>query len=216
VWSEKFGLRILEGYGATEAAPVIATNTPMQYRAGTVGRLLPGLRHRIEKVPGIARGGRLAVSGPNIMLGYLRAERPGVLDAPEGGWYDTGDIVEIDASGFVTIAGRAKRFAKVGGEMISLAAIEEVASALWPGEHHAAVTLPDPRRGEQIVLVTDHAGADRESLLAQVRSAGHSELFVPKTILVVPRVPLLGTGKIDYPAVTKLAEEQLDAPAPTG
>jgi acyl-[acyl-carrier-protein]-phospholipid O-acyltransferase/long-chain-fatty-acid--[acyl-carrier-protein] ligase len=214
VWSEKFGLRILEGYGATEASPVIAINTPMQYRAGTVGRLLPGIAHRLETVPGIERGGRLAISGPNVMRGYLRVERPGQLDPPEDGWYDTGDIVEIDAAGFVTIAGRARRFAKVAGEMISLGAVEELASALWPGEHHAAVALPDPRRGEQVILVTDRVGADREALLGQARTEGHGELFVPKTILLVPRVPLLGTGKVDYPAVTKLAVEREAAGSP--
>jgi acyl-[acyl-carrier-protein]-phospholipid O-acyltransferase / long-chain-fatty-acid--[acyl-carrier-protein] ligase len=214
VWSEKFGLRLLEGYGATEAAPVLAINTPMQYRAGTVGRLLPGIRHRIDAVPGIERGGRLVVAGPNIMLGYLRVERPGALEPPQDGWYDTGDIVEIDGAGFVTIAGRAKRFAKVGGEMISLGAIEEQAASLWPAEHHAAVALPDPRRGEQVILVTDRAGADREALLAKLRATGLSELFLPRAILVVPRMPLLGTGKIDYRQVQKLVEERLGEAAP--
>ena len=124
VYIEKFGLRILEAYGATETSPALAANTAMQNRAGTVGRLLPAVECRIERVPGIEEGGKLWVKGPNIMLGYLRAEKPGVLEPPEGGWYDTGDVVSIDKEGYITIIGRTKRFAKLGGEMISLAAIE--------------------------------------------------------------------------------------------
>jgi acyl-[acyl-carrier-protein]-phospholipid O-acyltransferase/long-chain-fatty-acid--[acyl-carrier-protein] ligase len=211
VWGEKFGLRLLEGYGATETAPVIAINTPMHYRAGTAGRLLPGMAHRLDPVPGIDTGGRLAVAGPNVMLGYLRVERPGELEPPEGGWYDTGDIVEIDADGFITIVGRAKRFAKIAGEMISLGAVEEQAAKLWPSEHHAVVALPDARRGEQLVLVTDRTDAPREALLGQIRASGLSELFVPKTVITVARLPLLGSGKVDYPAVAKLVAAQREA-----
>jgi len=208
VWGEKFGLRILEGYGATETAPVIAINTPMHYRAGTVGRLLPGIRYRLEPVPGIAEGGRLVIAGPNVMLGYLRIDAPGTLAAPEGGWYDTGDIVSFDGEGFITIHGRAKRFAKIAGEMVSLALVEEHAETLWPDAHHAVVALPDPRRGEQLVLVTDRQDAARDALLAAARERGLGELFLPKTILVVAKVPLLATGKVDYPAVLALAAEQ--------
>jgi acyl-[acyl-carrier-protein]-phospholipid O-acyltransferase/long-chain-fatty-acid--[acyl-carrier-protein] ligase len=213
MWSEKFGLRILEGYGATETAPVLAINTPMHYRSGTVGRLLPGIDHRIEPVPGIAEGGRLTVAGPNIMLGYLRAERPGVLEPPPEGWYDTGDIVAIDEAGFLTIKGRAKRFAKIAGEMVSLGAVEEVASRLWPGVPHAVVALPDPRRGEQLVLVTQPEGATREALLAALRAAGLPELAAPKEIMVVPRLPLLATGKVDYPAVQRMVAARGSAEA---
>ncbi|MBV9521887.1 MAG: acyl-[ACP]--phospholipid O-acyltransferase, partial [Alphaproteobacteria bacterium] len=215
-WSEKFGLRIFEGYGLTETAPVIAINTPMHFRVGTVGRFLPGIRRRLDPVPGIAEGGRLAVAGPNIMLGYLRGDNPGVLEAPEGGWFDTGDIVAIDGDGYVAIKGRAKRFAKIAGEMVSLAAVEEMAASTWPDHRHAVIARPDPRRGEQLVLLTDHAGATREAFLEAARNAGQSEILVPKTILAVPRVPLLGTGKIDYPAVTALIEERLAAAAPAG
>jgi acyl-[acyl-carrier-protein]-phospholipid O-acyltransferase/long-chain-fatty-acid--[acyl-carrier-protein] ligase len=209
LWSERFGKRILEGYGVTECSPVIAVNTPMHYRAGTVGRLLPGIRYRLEKVAGIEEGGRLVIAGPNVMLGYLRVDAPGTLAAPEGGWYDTGDIVSFDSEGFITIHGRAKRFAKIAGEMVSLALVEEHAETLWPDAHHAVVALPDPRRGEQLVLVTDRQDAARDALIAAAREGGLGELFVPKTILVVAKVPLLATGKVDYPAVLALATEQV-------
>jgi acyl-[acyl-carrier-protein]-phospholipid O-acyltransferase/long-chain-fatty-acid--[acyl-carrier-protein] ligase len=205
MWSEKFGLRILEGYGATETSPVLATNTPMHYRAGTVGRFIPGIEYRLEPVPGIDEGGRLMVSGPNVMLGYLRAENPGVLEPVEDGWYDTGDIVEIDETGFVTIAGRAKRFAKIAGEMVSLTVVENSAVATWPDYQHAAVSIEDGRKGEQVVLVTDNPDADREALLRKAQEMGLSEIMVPRTILVTDTVPILGTGKVDYVAVRDLA-----------
>lgn len=205
-WMERFGLRILEGYGTTETSPVIATNTPMHYRAGTVGRILPGIEHRVEPVPGLDGGGRLQVRGPNVMLGYLRAERPGEIEAPAHGWYDTGDIVTIDDTGFVTILGRAKRFAKIAGEMISLGAVEAELAALWPDHHHAVVAVEDGRKGEQLVLVTDRPDATREAVLARFRERGLGELQVPRTVMTLDRVPLLGTGKTDYMAVQKIVE----------
>jgi len=204
VWSEKFGIRILEGYGATETAPVISTNTPMHFKAGTVGRFIPGMAHRLEPVPGIDEGGRLIVAGPNVMLGYLRAEHPGVLDAPEDGRYDTGDIVSIDAHGFVTIQGRAKRFAKIAGEMVSLGAVEGYASAVWPDDAHAVVAIPDAKRGEQLVLITEKQDAEREPLLAYAKDQGIAELMVPKTIRIVDTIPVLGSGKVDYVGVMNL------------
>ena len=214
IWSEKFGLRIFEGYGATETAPVISTNTAMHFKAGSVGRLMPGIEAEIEPVPGIEAGlapvGRLIVTGPNIMKGYLLADRPGVLQAPPKGpngygRYDTGDIVEMDAQGYITIKGRAKRFAKIAGEMVSLTAAENQAENLWPGVAHAVVAIADERKGEQLVLVTEQANADRAALLDYARAEGISELMVPKTIRVVDEVPLLGTGKVDYPGVAALA-----------
>lgn len=216
IWAEKFGLRILEGYGATETAPVIATNTPMHFKAGTVGRFLPGLAHRIDPVPGVDRGGRLLVSGPNVMLGYLRSEAPGVLEAPRDGWYDTGDIVEIDDEGYIRIVGRAKRFAKVAGEMVPLNAVEELVSTLWPGVGHAVVSLPDPRRGESLVLVTEQENASRAELVTYAQARGVPEIFVPRTIVFARKLPLLGSGKTDYPAVKVLAESATRAPAQHG
>ena len=211
VWFEKFGIRILEGYGATETAPAIAVNTPMHFKSGTVGRILPGIDHRVERVEGIAEGGRLFVRGPNVMLGYLRAEKPGVLEPPAGGWYDTGDIVELDADGFVSIRGRAKRFAKVAGEMVPLGAVEDFIAKLWSDAVHAVVTLPDPKRGEQLVLVTDCEDASRAALAAGAREAGLPEIFVPRSIVKVEAVPLLGTGKIDYVSALKLASEPAES-----
>jgi len=205
LWAEKFGLRILEGYGATETSPVLATNTPMHFRAGTVGRFLPGIEYKLAPVPGIDTGGRLLVSGPNVMLGYLRTEKPGEIEPFEDGWYDTGDIVEIDETGFVTIAGRAKRFAKIAGEMVSLTVVENNAAATWPEFQHAAVSIEDDRKGEQVVLVTDNPDADRETLLRKAKELGFSEIMVPRTIMVTDTLPLLGTGKVDYVAVRRLA-----------
>jgi len=213
IWADKFGLRILEGYGATETSPVLAANTPMHFKAGTVGRLLPGIKYRLDAVPGIETGGKLVVSGPNVMLGYLKVDNPGVVDPPADGWYDTGDIVEIDADGFVTIQGRAKRFAKIAGEMVSLAAVEQQAELAWPGHHHAAVALPDPRKGERVVLVTDHRDATSAAFLAAARERGVAEVMVPRTVVVVDKLPVLGTGKTDYVAVKKLAEEAREVTA---
>jgi acyl-[acyl-carrier-protein]-phospholipid O-acyltransferase/long-chain-fatty-acid--[acyl-carrier-protein] ligase len=205
VWAEKFGVRILEGYGATETAPVLAINTPMHARDGTVGRLMPDIRARLEPVEGIARGGRLFVSGPNIMLGYLRAEKPGVVEPPADGWHDTGDIVEIDLSGYVTILGRAKRFAKVAGEMVSLSAVEEWASALWPDAGHAALALPDVRKGERVVLLTSQPSVTRADFAAYIRARGLPEVATPAGLIYVPAIPVLGTGKTDYGAVKEIA-----------
>ncbi len=205
-WFDKFGIRILEGYGATETAPAIAVNTPMHFKAGTVGRLLPGIAHRVEPMPGISASGRLSVSGPNVMLGYLRAESPGVLQPPPDGWYDTGDIVDIDADGFVTIKGRVKRFAKIAGEMVPLGAVEELVARVRPGAGHAVVSMPDPKKGERLVLLTDDKALQRADLSAAAREAGLPEIFVPRVIVRVPAIPVLGTGKTDYVEAARLAQ----------
>jgi acyl-[acyl-carrier-protein]-phospholipid O-acyltransferase/long-chain-fatty-acid--[acyl-carrier-protein] ligase len=203
-WSERFGKRILEGYGVTECAPVIAVNTPMHYRAGSVGRFLPLIDCRLEPAPGIAEGGRLFIRGPNVMSGYLRG---GVVEAPEKGWYDTGDLVTVDAEGFVAIKGRIKRFAKIAGEMVSLATAERAAEAAFPDFRHAVVALPDARRGERLVLLTEAPLLDRAALVAAGHELGLPEIAVPREIVVVDRLPLLGTGKTDYAAARRLAEE---------
>lgn len=206
LWSDKFGLRILEGYGATEAAPVIAVNTPMHFRAGSVGRLLPGIEARVDPVPGIEEGGKLSIRGPNIMAGYMKADLPGVIQPPEEGWHDSGDIVTIDEAGFVTIRGRAKRFAKIGGEMVSLPAVEGYAAALWPEADHAVVSRADPRKGEQLVLFTTREGARASDLQGWARQNGIAELAIPRDIRILDVLPVLGTGKLDYVTMASLAE----------
>lgn len=203
---EKIGTQILEGYGATECAPVIACNLPPTNRPGSVGTILPGIETRLEPVTGIAQGGRLMVRGPNVMSGYIFHDRPGIIVPPPDGWHDTGDIVTID-DGFVTIKGRAKRFAKIGGEMVSLAAVETLASDLWPDAQHVVVNLPDARKGEQLILVTDKPEAEKPALQAHARASGFPELWVPKAILVVGAIPVLGSGKVDLAATQAMARQ---------
>lgn len=204
-WMEKFGIRILEGYGATECAPVLAVNTPMAYRAGTVGTLLPGMEQRLETVPGIERGGLLSVRGPNVMLGYYLYDNPGVLKRPAGDWYDTGDVVEIDADGFVSILGRVKRFAKVAGEMVSLESVEQIANHASPAGQHAATTQADPQRGENIIIYTTDPQLSRDALQASGRILGSPEIALPRKVVAVKALPLLGTGKTDYLQLKQMA-----------
>ena len=210
-YMEKFGLRILEGYGVTETAPVLALNTPMFNKFGSVGRILPGMEAKLEKVEGVEDGGRLLVRGPNVMLGYLKADKPGVLEPPSEGWHDTGDIVTIDERGFVTIKGRARRFAKVGGEMVSLAAVETLAAELWPDVPSAVAAVPDARKGERLILVTQQREATRTEFQTFARAKHASELMLPSEVWVVDKVPLLGSGKVDMVAVAKLVEERISA-----
>ncbi len=206
---EKYGTEIIEGYGATECSPVVALNTPEANRPGSVGQLLPGIEHRLEPVEGIHEGGRLLVRGGNVMRGYLLPGGDGKLVPPEDGWHDTGDIVSVDDDNFVTIKGRAKRFAKLGGEMVSLGAIEALASGLWPEHSHIAVTIDDGRKGERVVLVTDQETAARPDMLKYARGEGVPELWVPRAIMVVEAIPILGSGKADYAGAQKLVEERI-------
>ncbi len=138
------------------------------------------------------------------MKGYLLAASPGLLQAPQDGWYDTGEIVAVDADGLIAIKGRVKRFAKIGGEMVSLTAAEGLASAVYPENRHAVVAVPDERKGEALVLVTDRPGAQVEEMLKHARDTGIPELMVPRKIKQVDSLPVLGVGKTDYPAVQKL------------
>ena len=212
-WAEKFGLRILEGYGITEASPAVALNTPMFNKFGSVGRALPGIETRLEAVDGISEGGRLAIRGPNVMLGYLKDDRPGVLQPPPDGWHDTGDIVTIDPEGYVAIKGRAKRFAKIGGEMVSLAAVEALAAALWPDESSAVVAVPDARKGERLVLVTERRDATRSTFQGYAKAHGASDLMMPAEVLQVDALPLLGSGKVDLVTLGNQMRERAEAAA---
>jgi acyl-[acyl-carrier-protein]-phospholipid O-acyltransferase/long-chain-fatty-acid--[acyl-carrier-protein] ligase len=205
-FNEKFGLRIFEGYGVTETSPVIAINTPLYNKSGTVGKILPGIEYRLEDVPGIEDGGRLFIRGPNVMAGYYFADNPGVLSPPEDGWHDTGDIVAFDADGFMSIKGRAKRFAKIGGEMVSLAAVEAIADSLWPDAFSVVVAQPDPKKGEKLVMLTDNEQASRDDFIKALRAAGGAELMIPAKILV-GNVPILGSGKVDFVGAEKVIAE---------
>jgi acyl-[acyl-carrier-protein]-phospholipid O-acyltransferase / long-chain-fatty-acid--[acyl-carrier-protein] ligase len=207
LFADRFGVRIMEGYGVTETSPVLALNTAMHSRPGTVGRFLPGIEWRLQPVAGVDAGGRLEVRGPTVMLGYLRDSAPGVLEPVAGGWYDTGDIVSVDAAGFVSIIGRVRRFAKIGGEMVSMTAAESIVASLWPDARHAVVSVPDARKGEALLLLTTHKGAESRDLLAFARQRGVPELMVPRSIQTVGSVPLLATGKVDYPAIERLVRE---------
>ena len=215
LWMHKFGKRILQGYGVTETAPVISVNNKMQSKSGTVGRIMPDMEYYIKSVEGIEKGGHLVVKGPNVMLGYLLHDKPGVIQPPStergAGWYDTGDIADVDKQGFITILGRAKRFAKVGGEMVSLSAVEELAAMAWPNVPHAAVSVYDERKGERIILVTEYKKAERKELQEMARKHHIGEMTIPKEVIVVDKIPVLGTGKTDYITLNKQVESGTEA-----
>jgi acyl-[acyl-carrier-protein]-phospholipid O-acyltransferase/long-chain-fatty-acid--[acyl-carrier-protein] ligase len=214
LFRRKYTVELLEGYGVTETSPVIAANQPGMNRAGTVGHLLPAIEARIEPVEGIRDAGRLYVRGPNVMLGYIQVDRPGEITPPPDGWHDTGDVVTTDDDGYLSIRGRLKRFAKVGGESVSLSVVENCASALWPDHQHAAIAVPDGRKGESIVLVTTNPDASRGDLLVWVQNHGVPELAVPRRVIRVNDIPVMGSGKIDYRAVTMIvARDAESAPA---
>lgn len=215
LWIEKFGIRILEGYGVTECAPVVAVNVPMACRVGSVGQFLPGMEAQIEPVPGIEQGGALHVRGPNVMKGYFLFDQPGIIQPPRSigaGWYSTGDIVTVDEDGFVHIRGRLKRFAKIAGEMVSLEVVEKIAASAAPGYTHAASTRGDAAKGEALVLFTTAPALNRDALLSAAKTIGSPELTVPRVIRQLEGIPLLGSGKTDYVRLKQMAEETAAAP----
>jgi acyl-[acyl-carrier-protein]-phospholipid O-acyltransferase/long-chain-fatty-acid--[acyl-carrier-protein] ligase len=212
VWARKFGLRVLELYGATEASPAITSSTPMHYMYGSVGRILPGMEYKLKPVAGIEKGGELVIKGDNIMLGYIKSDNPGVIQPPKDGWYETGDIVDVDENGFIFIKGRAKRFAKIAGEMVPMLTVENEIFLLWADGMHAVVAVPDEKRGEKLILFTTQTGASSSKILEYFKSKGLPEIYVPRKIKIVETVPLIGTGKTDYVALTQRAiEEEAEA-----
>ncbi len=200
-WSQKYGVRILEGYGATECAPCVSVNTPLEPRYGSVGRLLPGMEHKLEKVEGVEDGGRLFVRGPNVMKGYLNADANTKFLALEG-WYDTGDIVSVDADGYLHVRGRMKRFAKVSGEMVSLSAVEDALAGAFPQYglrcEVAILTRPDEGKGEALIAVTNEPKLTLEEIRDAIKAKGLTNLSVPREIKVVKEIPKLGTGKVNH------------------
>jgi acyl-[acyl-carrier-protein]-phospholipid O-acyltransferase/long-chain-fatty-acid--[acyl-carrier-protein] ligase len=208
VWMEKFGLRILEGYGATECAPVISLASPAAYRRGAVGGFLPGIDYQLEPVEGIDKGGVLHVRGPNVMMGHYRYQNPGVIEPPKSsvgeGWYNTGDVVAIDADGMVSICGRVKRFAKIAGEMVSLDMIEHVAQEASPDHHHAAVLTVSESSGETTVLFSTDPELSRARLLDSAKALGTHDLSVARRIVHLKEIPLLASGKVDYVGLKSL------------
>ena len=206
-WARRFGVRILEGYGATECSPIISLNTRMDPSVGSAGRLVPGLEHRLEPVEGVEDGGRLFVRGPNVMKGYLNADADQKFQAL-GGWYDTGDIVHVDDNGFLHIRGRMKRFAKVSGEMVSLTAVEDALAGAFPQFglrcQVAVIARPDEDKGEKLIAVTNEGRLQLADVRAAIRAKGLSNLCAPRELKVVNSIPKLGTGKTNHRELEKL------------
>lgn len=200
-WAQKFGVRILEGYGATECSPCVSVNTPLTPKYGSVGRLLPGMEYKLEKIEGVEEGGELFVRGPNVMMGYLN-EDANAKFRKLNGWYDTGDIVSVDDEGYLFIRGRLKRFAKVSGEMVSLTAVEDALAGAFPQYgmrcQVAVVTRPDEGKGEALIAVTNEPKLQMDEIRAAIKAKGLSNLSVPREIKVVREIPKLGTGKINH------------------
>jgi acyl-[acyl-carrier-protein]-phospholipid O-acyltransferase/long-chain-fatty-acid--[acyl-carrier-protein] ligase len=207
LWSQKFGIRIFEGYGTTEASPVVSINSPLSFKNGTVGRLLPNIRYKLEPIPGIEHGGSLLIQGPNVMKGYL-IHGKGFVPCPE--WYDCGDVVELDPQGFLTIKSRLKRFAKIGGEMISLQLVEELAAACYGDTPLAAISIPDGRKGERILLFATKEGLNLQELKSKLNEKGHSPMLLPARLQVIDKLPLLGSGKTDYVTLKKQVESVIE------
>ena len=202
---ESIGITMLEGYGATEAGPVIAVNVPSATRHGTVGRLLPHIEYRIEPHEGIEEGGVLHVRGPNLMKSYLHdllEERSSLDD----GWYDTGDIVTVDSDGYLVIKGRKKRFTKIAGEMISLGFIEDEVAKLSPDCHHAAIAIENQDEGKPIIrLYTSDPAMTAAAIRAHFSTERIPNTWLPREVVTLPELPVLRTGKVDYQALQKLA-----------
>lgn len=206
-WARRFGVRILEGYGATECSPCISVNTPMASCFGSAGRFMPGIQYRLEPVGGVEEGGRLFVRGPNVMKGYLNADANAAFQQL-GGWYDTGDVVGVGEDGFIHILGRLKRFAKVSGEMVSLAAVEEALAGAFPEFGFrcevAVLSRPDEDRGEVLIAVANEPKLKLDHVRAVLKEKGFSNLAVPKELRYLREIPKLGTGKVNHRELTKL------------
>ena len=198
---------MLEGYGATECAPCVAVNTPLEPLYGSVGKIMPGMEYRLEHVEGVEEGGRLFVRGPNVMAGYLNADANAHFKSLNG-WYDTGDIVSVNQDGYFFIRGRLKRFAKISGEMVSLTAVEDALAGAFPQFglrcQIAVVARPDEEKGEALVAVSNEPKLTLEEIRAAIKGKGMTNLCVPREIKVVREIPKLGTGKVNHRELQKL------------
>lgn len=228
MWMERLGIRVLEGYGTTECSPVVAANNRIFNRFGSIGKLLPAMQYKIIPVDGIEKGGELCVRGPNVMLGYIMPDNPGVLVPLSEGWYHTGDVVEIDDIGFIFIKDRIKRFAKIGGEMVSLNAVDNMVRKAyeWMSPNgkkgsedalendgtvfsYGVVAVPHESKGEQIVLVTNNKMVTQEVLHNYIKNNGMSELYLPRIIMFRDKLPVFATGKADNVTLKKEVIEEL-------
>jgi len=207
LWARRFGVRILEGYGATECGPCISLNTPMEAKYGSTGRLLPHVEYKLEPVEGVAEGGRLLVRGPNVMKGYLNPEANAQFKALNG-WYDTGDIASVDAERYVTILGRLKRFAKVSGEMVSLTAVEDALAGAFPQYglrcQVAVLSRPDEDKGELLIAVTNESRLQLDEIRSAIKAKGLANLWMPRDVKYVREIPKLGTGKVNHRELARL------------
>ncbi len=213
MWMERLGVKVMEGYGTTECSPLVCANNSIFNRFGSIGKIMPAMEYKIEPVPGIEKGGELVVRGPNVMLGYIMPDNPGVLVPLQDGWYHTGDVVDIDEIGFVYIKDRIKRFAKIGGEMVSLNAVCEMVCNAYAGDgeyQYGVVATPHESKGEQIVLATNNPNVTQEKLHNYIKQNGMSELYLPRVVLYMEKLPVFGTGKMDNVTLKKLVLEELD------
>ena len=220
---EKFGVELLEGYGCTEMAPVVAANVPdvehrgvrqKGSRAGTVGHTLPGVAAKVvdpETLEGplFEREGLLLVKGPNRMAGYLD-DPARTAEVVRDGWYVTGDIASMDEHGFIRITDRLSRFSKLGGEMVPHLKIEESIGALLSEPHTCVVTaVPDEARGERLVAFFTDPSTTGQALWERLCETDLPRLWLPKRedMHHIVSIPTLGTGKTDLRRVKQMATE---------
>jgi len=208
----KHNITLYEGYGATECSPVISVNTPEFNRPGSVGKPIPGLQVRIENYAtgeecGQGEDGRILVKGDSVMKGYFNDFEQTSLHIRHG-WYDTGDMGNLDRDGYLWHVGRLKRFVKIGGEMVSLVKIEDILEKFLPEDSHCCVVeIPDAIKGAKIVAVVT-TPLDEKTVLKQM--AQHlPPISLPKIFLVWENLPKMGSGKIDFRTISEMAREQL-------
>jgi len=221
----KFGIDLLEGYGCTEMAPVVAVNVPdiedgrerqRGTRLGSVGQPLPGIAVKVVdpatgEGPLFDREGLLLVKGPNRMLGYL-GEPEKTADVLRDGWYVTGDIAKIDDAGFIRITDRLSRFSKIAGEMVPHMKVEECIQQIVADESGCVVTaVPDDSKGERLVAFYTDPGLTPAQVWERLCASELPRLWMPKRedLHFVESIPTLGTGKVDLRGVRQLALERI-------